>query len=325
MLSVTNEGSLEIVSGAELENNASVGITLDSYKDGSLLVSDGTILFTGTMGYAISVRDGGVCVIKGRRVFAGMSSDLFQLRLDGALTVIANNALITTIATDNVEGASAVVRVTDGTSSALIGSAEALTVTPYNLDADDSLTTQWLTRSGVVGINVLKNKSSEYWFAPYSGVSLHTSTDVNHGGGGASTPKQEASVTGGDSAIKTEIKTDTKAGNASVELTATQIASGKEIEVTVPQITGMNSYGLGIPASGLSAESGSGSFTMKTNVGKITLSSGMLVGMDITSGSQAQVSIGTVKVANLPKAAREKVGNHPIVSLSLTIDGKTAA
>ncbi len=326
LLTLSNQGCFEVVAGAELANYANLGITIDSYEEGLLLVSDGTILFTGSRGYAISVRDGGICVIRSGRVSVGMAEDIYQLRLDGALAVISKNVPIDLIATDNVDGASAVVRVTAGLSSVLIGSAEGLTVTPYNLETGDSLTTQWLMRSGVVGINVVKNKSSEYWFAPFSGVSLNTSNPTNHGGGGGgSTPKQEASVTGGFSAIKTEIKTDTKAGNASVELSSAQIASGKNIAVTVPKVTGVNSYGLGIPVSGLSSEGGSGSVTMNTNVGNISLPSDMLMGMDIASGSKAQVNIGTVKTADLPKAAQDKVGSHPIVSLSLSIDGKTTA
>ena len=120
-----------------------------------------------------------VSLIKGGMISTGMSSDVFQLRLDGALAVIANNVPIDAIATDNVSGASAVVRVAVGLSSATIGTGEGLTVTSYHLDTDDSLTTQWLVRSGVSGINVLKSKSKSYWFAPYSGVSVHVPSSVS--------------------------------------------------------------------------------------------------------------------------------------------------
>jgi len=343
-----------------------------------------------------------------------MSSDVFQLRLDGALAVIANNVPIDAIATDNVSGASAVVRVAVGLSSATIGTGEGLTVTSYHLDTDDSLTTQWLVRSGVSGINVLKSKSKSYWFAPYSGVSVHVPSSVSSvtvapatvsmqkgathqfnatvdgtsnpskavtwtveggngttsigtdgkltiaasetattltvratsvtdtskfgtatvtvttsggntdsGGGSApSTPNQEANITGGDSSIKTEIKIDTKAGSASVKLTSAQMAKGKDIAVAIPKITGVSSYSLGIPESSLSSTADRGSVTLNTDVGNITLPSNMLAGTSSISGNQAQIHIGAVKSGDLPKDAQEKVGNHPIVSLSLSIDGK---
>lgn len=169
MLSVANEGNLEIVSGAKLSNTASVGTTLDSYKDGSVLVSGGELSFTGSYGVPLSVRNG-VCVIKGGTVSSGNND---QLWLDGTLAVISSSVSISKIVADNLNGPSAVVRLDSTQSSALIGSAEGLTVTPYHLEDGDSLTTQWLVRDGVSGINVLKNQSMKYWFAPYSGVTIH--------------------------------------------------------------------------------------------------------------------------------------------------------
>ena len=150
-------------------------------------------------------------------------------------------------------------------------------------------------------------------------------TDSGGGSGGGSapsTPKQEANITGGDSSIKTEIKTDTKAGSASVELTSAQMAKGKDIAVAIPKITGVSSYSLGIPESSLSSTADRSSVTLNTDVGNITLPSNMLAGTSSISGNQAQIHIGAVKSGDLPKDAQEKVGNHPIVSLSISIDDK---
>ena len=176
------------------------------------------------------------------------------------------------------------------------------------------------------------------WDKPFNDVTTDMAITAqwtpNSGGGGGlssgggttpSTPQQEANMTGGDSPFKIAIKTDTKEGSASVELPSAQVAKGKDIAVTIPKITGVSDYSITLPAAGLSVDSGSGSVSLNTHVGNLTLPADMLMGMDTASGSKVQVSIGTVKVGDLPKDAQDKVGNHPVVSLSLTIDGKATA
>ncbi len=175
------------------------------------------------------------------------------------------------------------------------------------------------------------------WDKPFNAVTTDMAITAqwtpNSGGGGPSsgggatppTSQQVSNVTGGDNPVKIAIKTDTKEGSASVELTSTQVAKGKDIVVAIPEIAGVRDYSLTLPAAGLSVDSGSGSVSLKTNAGNLTLPSNMLIGMDTAAGSKVQVSIGSVKVDDLPKHAQDKVGNHPVVSLSLTIDGKAKA
>lgn len=168
--------------------------------------------------------------------------------------------------------------------------------------------------------------TDNYTIATAAGVL--TITNRPSGGGGTTppaAPKQEAHISGGIGAPTVEVKTDTKTGSASVELTAAQMSGGKDIVVTMPKVDNVTNNIIGIPVPSLSDTSGDGSITLNTVAGNITLSSDMLTGMDSATGSKAQVSIGMVNTSDLPSSAQDKVGNHPIVSLSLSIDGKTTA
>lgn len=135
-------------------------------------------------------------------------------------------------------------------------------------------------------------------------------------------PKYEAEVSGGNG-IKLDVKVDKN--NASVELTSAQGESGKELVVNMPKIPQATTYTLGIPASVLSKDDGNSTVTLKTAVGNIVLPPNMLAGTDVASGSKAQIGIGTVKTADLPQDVQNTVGNRPIVSLNLTVDGKAVA
>ena len=172
LLMVENKGNLEIISGAKLENTASMGITLNIYGKGSLLVSDGDLSFMGSKGAVIYVKQG-TCVIKGGTVTTADSSKAYQLVIDGVLAVIPSSVEINKIIADDADGPSAVVRLDSAQSRAIIGSAQGLTVTAYKLKGGDSLTAQWLVRSGVSGINVSNNHYNYYWFVPYSGVEIY--------------------------------------------------------------------------------------------------------------------------------------------------------
>ncbi|NCC16401.1 MAG: hypothetical protein EOM28_08645 [Clostridia bacterium] len=265
---------------------------------------------------------------------------------DGKLTIAANETAATltvraTSVADTSKSGTATVTVTQSQPSythtvtfmngstvhatkTVVSPATTIDTLPANPTNGSYTFSGWYT--GVGGSRTSFNASTPvssnmivyaYWTGGGSGGS---------GGGAApSTPKQEANVTGGDSSIKTEIKTDTKAGSASAELSTAQLEKGKDIAVAIPKITGVNNYSLGIPEPSLSSTGDRGSVTLNTDVGNITLPSNMLAGESSVSGSQAQIHIGAVTSSDLPKDVQEKVGNHPIVSLSLSIDGKATA
>lgn len=80
---------------------------------------------------------------------------------------------------------------------------------------------------------------------------------------------------------------------------------------------------MSLPAASISGEPGK-LITVNTYVGTLTIPSHMLTGTDRT-GENAQLSIGAVQPDTLPDEARTAVGNRPIVSLSLMLDGRAVA
>ncbi|MCQ4936386.1 S-layer homology domain-containing protein [Anaerotignum propionicum] len=207
----------------------------------------------------------------------------------------------------------------------VVSPATAIDTLPMNPTNGSYTFRGWFTGAGGRGTGFNASTSVTSNMTVYAYWTGGGGSSSSGGGAAPSVPKQEANVTGGGSAIKTEIKTNTKAGSASAELTATQVAKNKDISVAIPKITGVSKYSLGIPEASLSSIGGNGSVTLNTAVGNITLPSNMLAGTSTASGNQAQIHIGVVKFSDLPKDAQDKVGNHPIVSLELSIDGKTAA
>lgn len=186
----------------------------------------------------------------------------------------------------------------------------------------------WTSSDGVVLANV--GSATTTFTMPAKNVIVTANWSYNgggdstpSGGSGTTTPKYEASVSSGSGSVYVEAKVNTN--NASAELTPAQAAKGKDISVTMPKIPDVKSYTLGIPVPSLSDVSGNGSVTLNTDAGNITLPSNMLTGTDTASGSKAQISIGTVKPGDLPMDAQDKVGTRPIVSLSMSIDGKAVA
>jgi len=140
-------------------------------------------------------------------------------------------------------------------------------------------------------------------------------------GGGTAAPKYEAEVIGGSGSIKAEVTVNTTTGNASAVLSSEQLKNGTTFAVTMPTISGVTNYALGIPVPNLSGTNGNGSITLGTASCSVMLPSNMLTGTQI-SGEKVQLSIGTVKTDELPGATRTAVGNHPVVSLTLAVDGK---
>lgn len=91
--------------------------------------------------------------------------------------------------------------------------------------------------------------------------------------------------------------------------------------ITVPPIPGVNSYTLGIPAASLSGSQGNGALAFKTEKGSITITENMLSGMQGTSGKEAGIEIGEADKSKLTAEVRERIGDRPVVQLSLTLNG----
>ncbi len=135
-------------------------------------------------------------------------------------------------------------------------------------------------------------------------------------------PSYQAEVGGGENALKVPVTVNTASGTASAELSSEQLKSagqGKALTVAMPAVSGVTDFTLGLPVSGLASPSAAGSVTLSTGAGSITLPGNMLSG---ESGSKARITLSAADPSALPQQARTLIGGRPVLSLSLTIDGK---
>lgn len=114
---------------------------------------------------------------------------------------------------------------------------------------------------------------------------------------------------------------------ASVALTdevSSIITSGKAVTIKLPTIPGVTSYSVGLPVATLKTPGG-GALTFSTDTGSMTLPADMLSGVQGAEGKKAEITIGLGTLTGLPDSAKAAVGNHPLIGLSLSLDGVQTA
>lgn len=147
------------------------------------------------------------------------------------------------------------------------------------------------------------------------------------GGGSGSTQSKPAYTAG----IKTDNRADTTlpvianadTGSAAVNMGVQQgntISDGGNVTVIMPSIPGVGSFSLGVPAACLMTPGG-GSLTFDTDAGSIALPGDMLAGVSGAEGKNAEITIGQGDKTNLPDDIRAAIGDRPLISLSLLLDG----
>jgi hypothetical protein len=77
----------------------------------------------------------------------------------------------------------------------------------------------------------------------------------------------------------------------------------------------------GIPVSNLKKPGRTGTLTVNTSIGSVTIPSNMLSGTGI-NGSKAEIVIKEGDKSKLSPGIRNKIGDRPLISLTLLIDGK---
>jgi hypothetical protein len=131
-------------------------------------------------------------------------------------------------------------------------------------------------------------------------------------------PVYDAAVAGGGNV---PVTVDTGAGTASVDMgsVAGSIAGGGDVVVDVPPVPGVDSYSASLPSDAISG-SGDGTLTLNTHLGSVTIPGSMLTGTGLTG--EAAVTIGAGDKSVLPDEVKAALGDKPLISLSLSIDGR---
>ena len=125
----------------------------------------------------------------------------------------------------------------------------------------------------------------------------------------------------GDAERAIAVTVSNGSGKVSIEEDPWNTRPGGSAVLTMPSISGIRTYSLGLAVSNLKRTDGRGTLTLKTDAGSITMPSNMLTGF-ATDGNKVQIAIGQGDKSNLPENVKNAIGNRPLIKLTMSIDGK---
>lgn len=117
------------------------------------------------------------------------------------------------------------------------------------------------------------------------------------------------------------VTVDEDAGTASADAGSPDLSSGNNVTVNMPSVPGVTEYTVGIMVASLTTPNG-GTLTFNTDTGSLTLPSDMLSGVTDAEGKKAEISIGQGDKSSLPGDIRAAIGERPLISMTLTLDGE---
>ncbi|MEN6327303.1 MAG: S-layer homology domain-containing protein, partial [Syntrophomonas sp.] len=161
-------------------------------------------------------------------------------------------------------------------------------------------------------------------------VSFTTSSNGEGGGGGGGGDDSSSST--GTQTYNAVLKDngalpvmiDSASKNVKVSLTSSKVEelfSKSGVDITMPSIPGMNAYTLELPAASLIKTQGTGTLTLATGVGSISIPDNMLSTLSGTEGKKAGINIGQGNKTGLTDEEKAAIGDRPLIQLTLTLDG----
>jgi hypothetical protein len=147
--------------------------------------------------------------------------------------------------------------------------------------------------------------------------------DDDSGDGTPPTPAYQAGIKPeGGTETAVPVTVDENAGIASADIGPQSFQQQGDVDITMPSISGVDTYSVGIPVPDLSEDTAQRTFTVNTAEGNILISSNMLAGVADAEGNKAQIAIGRGDKSTLPEEVRESIGDRPLIQLTLSIDGR---
>ena len=136
-----------------------------------------------------------------------------------------------------------------------------------------------------------------------------------------------ADVTGTDiSKTNLPVTVDSNTDSAAVDMGSIRqddiFANGGTTVITIPSISGVDTYTLGIPIAYLSIPDVKGTLKFSTAAGSMILPANMLAGVEGSEGKKAEISISKADANNLPDDVKAEIGDRPVIELAVTLDGK---
>ena len=172
-------------------------------------------------------------------------------------------------------------------------------------------------------------KAADYIGGPYATASFRHTSSSGSGGGGLGISPASAQYTadlsgspGQGTSLPVTVDSNTGTGTTNLdEQNAQGLFSGSGT-ISMPSIPGVNAYKVEMPADTLSNAQGTGTLTMSTGAGNITIPENMLSSIPDTEGKKAAISIGQGDNVGLTEEEKAAVGTRPIIQLVLTLDGE---
>lgn len=152
----------------------------------------------------------------------------------------------------------------------------------------------------------------------------------NTGGGGSETTPPATNelpteftadiTSGGDTYSTLPVTVDTESRTATVDIGSAELTQ-EGTTITVASIPDVDKYKVGIPVPSLSTMEEHGTLTLNTDSGSVTVPSNMLTGVTEASGTKAEIYIGQGDKSALPDDVKASIGDKPLISLTMSIDG----
>jgi len=187
----------------------------------------------------------------------------------------------------------------------------------------------WSSSDGVTFAN--PNNAATTFTMPARNVNVTAAWSYNGGGGGStggggsssSTPTYKADIVAGNgSKTALPVTVNKNTGSAFLDVSSQGSLTSGENVITLPSISDVDTYSVGIPVPSLSTPDRQGILTVNTGTGVLTVPSNMLTGVSGASGNKAEITIGQGDKASLPVDVKAAVGNRPLVQLTLSVDGE---
>lgn len=152
----------------------------------------------------------------------------------------------------------------------------------------------------------------------YNYIRIAPGLEKEHTSTSPTSPTYNADVSDGGSV---PVTVNTRTGSASLNLSSLceRLADGRNTVVTVPPIASVSNYTVSLPSASLSG-SGTSSMTLSTPIGSVTIPNNMLSGTGLTGS--VGITIGSADTSSLPESVQTAIGNRPLISITLTMDGR---
>jgi hypothetical protein len=106
---------------------------------------------------------------------------------------------------------------------------------------------------------------------------------------------------------------------------AETIGGKKTIAITIPEIKGAKAYECTLPASALTSTDVNKQLEIRTGIAAVTLPANMLTQETAAGAEKISLTIAQADVSGVDEETRNRIGERPVIQLSLKVDGEPYA